>query len=193
MLISKEAQGYNKQEALETTGLDVNLDKFKNATIAWKKAGSPMNQKEINNFMEAYIKKNKCVGAYLVIDPANSDTRLRPYNVVNEVTKGKRKYTTVYQVKEADLKVVNHVEIDEDGVEYNVPEVTVVGTGLVEARADKKDVAVKLMKELIVENKKDYTIELVKETTPEQKFAAHGIYTPSKSAKLGKFLFFVNE
>ena len=54
-----EAQGYSKEKALEATGLDVQLEMLKNATQAWKKAGSPMNTKELNRFMAEYIKKNK--------------------------------------------------------------------------------------------------------------------------------------
>ena len=49
------------------------------------------------------------------------------------------------------------------------------------------------MKELIEENKKDYVVEIVKEVTAGQKYAGYGQYTPSKSAKLGKFMFFVTE
>ena len=45
-----EAQGYSKEKALEATGLDVQLEMLKNATQAWKKAGSPMNTKDLNRF-----------------------------------------------------------------------------------------------------------------------------------------------
>jgi hypothetical protein len=49
------------------------------------------------------------------------------------------------------------------------------------------------MKDLIEANKKDYVIEIVKEITDGQKYAGYGQYTPSKSAKLGKFIFYVQE
>ena len=188
-----EAQGYNKEKALEASGLDIELERLKNATQAWKKAGSPMNTKEMNRFMENYIKNNKCVGAYLVIEASSDDTRIRPYTVINETTKGKRKTTTTYQVKEAELKVKYTKTTDENGEEVEIPEVHVISTGAVEARADKKDLALKLMKELIEETKKNYVIEIVKEVTEGQKYAGYGQYTPSKSAKLGKFVFFVQE
>ena len=188
-----EAQGYNKEKALEATGLDVQLEMLKNATQAWKKAGSPMNTKELNRFMAEYIKKNKLVGAYLVIEPSADDTRLRPYSVINETTTGKRKTTTTYQIKEADLKVKYSTVINEAGEAVEVPSVEVIGVGAVEARADKKDLALRLMKELIEENHKDYVVEIVKEVTEGQKYAGYGQYTPSRSAKLGKFLFFVQE
>ena len=188
-----EAQGYSKEKALEATGLDVQLEMLKNATQAWKKAGSPMNTKELNRFMAEYIKKNKLVGAYLVIEPSADDTRLRPYSVINETTTGKRKTTTTYQIKEADLKVKYSTVINEAGEAVEVPSVEVIGVGAVEARADKKDLALRLMKELIEETKKNYVIEIVKEVTEGQKYAGYGQYTPSKSAKLGKFVFFVQE
>ena len=188
-----EAQGYNKEKALESTGLDVQLDMLKNATQAWKKAGSPVNTKELNRFMSEYIKRNKLVGAYLVIEASSDDTRLRPYSVINETTKGKRKTTTTYQIKEAELKVKYTKMITEDNEEIEVPVVDVLTVGAVEARADKKDSALRVMKDLIETNKKDYVVEIVKEVTEGQKYAGYGQYTPSKSAKLGKFLFFVQE
>ena len=192
-MLIKESQGYSKEKALEASGLDVELEMLKNATLAWKKAGSPMNTKELNRFMAEYIKKNKLVGAYLVIEPSADDTRLRPYSVINETTTGKRKTTTTYQIKEADLKVKYSTVINEAGEAVEVPSVEVIGVGAVEARADKKDLALRLMKELIEENHKDYVVEIVKEVTEGQKYAGYGQYTPSRSAKLGKFLFFVQE
>ena len=188
-----EAQGYSKEKALEATGLDVQLEMLKNATQAWKKAGSPMNTKDLNRFIADYIKKNKLVGAYLVIEPSSDDTRLRPYSVINETTTGKRKTTTTYQIKEADLKVKYATVVDENGETVEIPSVEVIGVGAVEARADKKDLALKIMKELIEENHKDYVVEIVKEVTEGQRYAGYGQYTPSRSAKLGKFLFFVQE
>lgn len=196
-----EAQGYSKDKAYATTGLDTDLDKLRNATISWKKAGAPINGKKLNDFFEAYIKEKKAYGAYIVIEAASDDTRLRPYSVINEVTKGARKYTTVYQIKPADLKVTRkalkdaegNVVLDEEGVEVVETLVTVSNTGAVEGRAGKKDAAERVMKDLIKENKRDYVIELVKEVTTGQKFASYGEYTPSKTAEIGKFLFAVSE
>lgn len=188
-----EAQGYSKEKAFIETGLDANLDKFRNATISWKKAGAPISGKKLEEFLSAYMKEKKAVGIYLVVTPSSDDTRLRPYTVINEATKGKRKATTTYQIKEADLKVKTKMVKgeDEDGNEIEVEEVTVAvsNTGAVEGRATKKDAAVKLMKELIKENRKDYVIEIVKEITEGQKYASYGVYTPSKTAEKGQFIF----
>ena len=189
-----EAQGFSKEKALIATGLDVEMDRLKNATQAWKKAGSPMGQKQLTQFMSEYIKKNKVVGAYLVIEPASDDTRLRPYNVINEVTDGKRKVKTVYQIKEGEFKTKVEKSVDEEGKEVVKTIVTgVEQLGAVVATADKKDTAFKLLKELIEVNKRDYVVEIVKEVVEGKKYAGYGQYTPSKSAKLGKFVFFVQE
>ena len=195
----KEAQGYNKQAALESTGLEISIEKFKNATLAWKKAGSPLNTKDMNKFFTEYLKNNKLISnCYIVVESASDDTRKRPYTVINETTTGKRKTSTTYQVKEADLKVKynTYTVVDEETgekKEVTTPTVDVIAVGAVEARANKKDEAFKLMKELIEETKKTYAVEIVKEVTEGQKYAGYGIYTPSKSAKQGKFMFFVTE
>jgi len=190
---SVEAQGYSKEKALETTGLDVELERLKNATLAWKKAGAPMTTKGLNGFMATYIKEKKAFGAYIVVEAASDDTRLRPYSVINETTKGKRKATTTYQIKQAELKVKHTTSVNEAGEAIEIPVVEVISAGAVEARAPKKDAAFKLMKELIELNKTDYVVEIVKEITDGQKYAGYGQYTPSKSAKIGKFFFFVAE
>lgn len=189
----KESQGYSKEKALVATGLEISLEDMKNATQAWKKANSPINGKTLHAFMEKYLKDHKIMGAYIQLEAASDDTRMHPYSVINEATKGRRKSTTTYQIKEGEFKVKYKTVEDEEGNTKEVPEVTVVSVGAVEGRADKKDTAIKLMKEMIESEKKDFVIEIVKEITEGQKFAAYGQYTPSKSAKMGKFIFFTRE
>lgn len=192
-----ESQGYSKQKAFEAANLDAELDMLKNATQAWKKAGSPVNTRELSKFMTNYLKDKKAVGAFIVVDPSSDDTRVRPYNVINEVTTGRRKATTFYQIKEAEFRVKMVDKLDEEGAVVKteegevvkVPKVTVDSVGIVAGRAERKDAAFKFMKELIEANKKDYVVEIVKEITEGQKYAGYGQYTPSKSAKLGKFVF----
>lgn len=188
-----EAQGYSKQKALVATGLDVELDDLKNATQLWKKKGAPINSRDLNKFMTEYIKDNKVIGAYVVVESSSDDSRLRPYSVINEATHGKRKTRTTYQIKEGTFKVKTSKVLNEEGVETEVVKVDVLELGATEAKAEKKDVAIKKMKELIEANKKDYVIEIAKEVTEGQRYAAYGQYTPSKSAKMGKFIFFVRE
>lgn len=224
-MLVKEVQAYSKEKAYELSGVEVPLKKLKNATSMWKRSGSPINTKDLNKFMQDYMDKFKLAGAYLVIDPAVDDTRLRPYTVVNEVTSGRRKEVRVYEVKEAEFSLKQHkeevVSVDEEGNEVVTEKLTpylketvysedpetgetvakeikkadvkVHSTGLVEAKHTKKDVAIKLMKELIAENRKDYVIEVGRDVIEGQKYAAYGKYTPSASAKEGKFIFFVSE
>jgi hypothetical protein len=143
--------------------------------------------------MESYVKDNKVVGGYIVVEPSADDTRTRPYTVINETTTGKRRAKTSYQIKEAEFKVNTKTVTNEEGEEEKVVSVDVLSLGAVEAKADKKDDAMRKMKELIEANKKDYVIEIVREIVEGQKYAGYGKYTPSKSAKKGKFIFFVAE
>lgn len=188
-----EAQGYTKEEALVASGLDVSFGKIKNATQMWRKQNSPIKEKELRKFMENYTKDNKVMGAYLVVESSAKDTRVRPYSIINEVTTGKRKTKTTYQVKEGTFKVKYDVSVDDEGNEVKHPVVEVISLGAVQEKADKKDLAIKKMKALIEENKKDYVVEIVKEVKEGQPYAAYGQYSPSKSAKKGKFIFFVED
>ena len=197
---SFEAVGYSKQKAIESINLDVNLEKFVNATSKWKNAGSPLNTKDLNNFMTSYLKGTKAMGGYIVVDAAVDDTRQRPYSVINEVTDGKRKTKTFYQIKEAEFttkyKKENKVVLDEEGnevtKEVEIPVVKLTAVGAIVDKADKKDAANRLMKELITENKRQYVIEIAKEVVEGKKYASYGDYTPSSAAKQGKFIFFIN-
>ena len=189
----KESQGYSKTKALEAANLDVELERLKNATIAWKKANSPINNKDLQKFAAQYLKEKKAVGFYIVVEPSADDTRLRPYTIINEVTTGKRKAKTVYQIKPAEFKVKTTPITKEDGTIEESHDVKVLSAGGTALVAATKSEAFKMMKELIEENKQNYAIEIVREITEGQKYAGYGIYTPSKSAKMGKFLFCVAE
>lgn len=188
-----EALGYSKTKAYASTGLEADIEMLKNATIAWKKIGSPLSGKPFNEFITSYCKAKKAVGGYIIVDPAADDTRQRPYTVINEVTDGKRKAKTFYQIKEAELKVKSKKIQAKDGSEKELLSVDVISAGIIAGKAERKEAAVKLMKELIEANKRNYAIEIGKEVVEGKRFASYGIYTPSKSAHQGKFIFFVNE
>lgn len=185
---SVQAKGYSKEKALATTDLDVNLEMLKNATRKWKEAGSPVGGKELTAFMVEYMAANKKnIGAYIVVEPSSDDTRTRPYSVINEPTRGRRKKKTVYQIKEGTFDVKESKNEDGDPVK----KVTVKSLGPVVHKAEKKDEAISSMKELIEANHTDYVIEIVSEVVEGQPYAAYGKYTPSKSAKEGTFVFFL--
>ena len=192
-MITKEVNGYSKQKAYEKTELSVDFEMLKNATQAWKKAGAPIKTKDLNAFMAAYLKDKKAAGAYIVVDGASDDTRLRPYTVVNEVTTGKRKTKTFYHITEAELKLKEKTVTNDEGQEEVLTTAEILNLGVSVTKVDRKDIALKAMKELIEENKRDYVIEIKKDVVEGQPYAAFGKYTPSKSAKEGKFIFFTNE
>lgn len=191
-MLLKEAQGFTKEEAFATTGIDADFSMFKNATQAWKKAGSPLG-KELGKFLAGYSAKQKLIGAYIVVDSSSADTRERPYKIVNEITDGKRKFKRSYAIVEAELKVSTTKIADEEGNEKEITNVKVISTGATEGKADKKETAMQLMRDIIAETKKDYVIKIVEEVVEGKEFAGYGIYTPSKSAKTGKFVFFTQE
>lgn len=185
-----EAEGYSKEKAHKETGLELDIEMFRNATLSWKKAGSPTGDKALKEFLNNYFKKEKVPGVLIAVTPSSDDTRQRPYTIVNEVTTGKRKATSVYQVKEAVLKPkVKEVTNEKTGEVEKEITVEVVSSGLIAGKATKKDASLKVMKDLIRDNKKDYVIEIVKEITEGQKYAAYGLYTPSTNAEKGKFIF----
>lgn len=190
-----QSKGYSKEKALAEAGIEIEDPKqLTNATQMWKKSGSPLTEKGLKEFLEWYVQDRKAYGGvYIVLDPASDDTRKRPYNVINEATTERRKTKRMYQVKEAEIKVTTKTEIDENGESYDVDIAKVVAVGEIVGKAEKKNDAVKIMKDKIKENKKDYVIEIVSEVVQGQKYASYGKYVPSKSAEVGTFIFAFKE
>jgi hypothetical protein len=185
----KEANGYSREEAYATTGFSADFEMLKNATQAWKKVGSPIDKKKLTQFLTDYATKQKLLGAYIVVDPSSTDTRERPYTIVNEVTDGKRKFKRCYAVVEAELKVTSSVTTDEAGEEKKTHTVKVINTGAVMGKADKKDEAFQIMRDLIRDTKKNFVVKIQEEVVEGKEYAGYGVYTPAKSAKSGKFIF----
>lgn len=190
-----QSKGYSKEKALAEAGIEIEDPKqLTNATQMWKKSGSPLNEKGLKEFLAWYIQDRKAYGGvYIVLDPASDDTRKRPYNVINEATTERRKTKRMYQVKEAEIKVTTKTEVDENGESCDVDIAKVVAVGEIVGKAEKKNDAVKIMKDKIKENKKDYVIEIVSEVVQGQKYASYGKYVPSKSAEVGTFIFAFKE
>ena len=196
-------KGVSKEEALSQVNFNAG---FKNATQAWVKAGKPTyGTNDFKVFATEYLKKatkgTPGVGAYVVIDAAVADTRERPYKVISVSNEGTRKYQTVYQIVEADLKTKTKkatklVKVkDEEGnvteVEKEVNEVVaeIVALGTVVETASKKGEAEEKMKAWITNTKRDYVINLAK-VTDHNPIAAYGVYTPSTSTKEGTYIAF---
>lgn len=195
-MTSKQASGFSKEEAFINSGIDADFSKFGNATQMWKKEGSPMETKKLNKFMSEYMTKRKLVGAFIVVDGSKEDTRERSYTFINDVTDGKRKKKTVYQVIEAelDVKVQKETITDAETGEEKVVEKKVVkdvlAEGIVADICDTKKEAIEVAKSLTNETRKDYVIKIATEVVEGKPYAGYSVYTPSKSAKQGTFMFF---
>ena len=93
-------KGFTKQEAFgEKAEYSVKFD----ATLAWKKAGSPVGD-EFKEFAKAYldkkIKSAPGVGFSVAVSAGVKDDRERPYQTEVITQTGNRKYKTVYQVRD---------------------------------------------------------------------------------------------
>ena len=188
-------KGFTKEEALSQVEFNAS---FKNATQAWIKAGKPTyGTNDFKVFATEYLKKSTKgtagVGAHVVIEAGIADSRERPYKVISVSNEGTRKYNTVYQIVEADLKKkqVKVIKTDKEGVEKEVTETKaeLLELGTVVDTASKKGEAEDKMKQWITETKRDYIVNVVK-VTDHNPIAAFGIYTPSTSSKEGTYIAF---
>jgi hypothetical protein len=157
-------KGFNRADAFGTqASYDVKFD----ATIAWKKAGSPVG-KDFKEFAEGYLTKKvknvAGIGFAVVVAPGVEDNRERPYTADIVTTEGKRKYKTVYQVFDTQDKFLG--------------------------QKDKKSESLKLAKKLVTTNHTDVVIKVAKVVTEGQPTAATVKYTPSINAKEGSYIFF---
>lgn len=168
-----EVTGRTKEEAFNAAPFQINGDATK-AYKNWKEknpgAITDAAQKE---FMIEYLKtKTKCapgIGFAITIEPAVADTRERPYtltDVKNE--KGKRKYVTTYEIKDASTGEV------------------IAATQ--ETKAKAKEIAKDLYK------KKGFKGNLIctytKQVAEGEPIAFKVAYTPSKASHPGTYLVF---
>jgi hypothetical protein len=167
-----EVTGATKEEALAKAPFQIIGDAtqaFKN----WKKKQiDGVTDAKIKEFALDYIqKKTKSaagVGFSITVDAAVADTRERPYKI-NDVKneKGKRKYSTIYIIKNRDT---NEILAKCD-----------------ETKAKAKDVVKKLYKDGF---KGRVICTYTKEVTEGEPVAFYGDYTPSKSTKSGRYIVF---
>lgn len=165
--------GTTKDEALASAPFGLQ----KNATQAfenWKKKQTGViTDADIRNFMINYLesetKSLPGVGCYIVEEAAVASSRQRPYVIENiKNTEGARKYKTVYRW------------IDDN-------------TGQIVCESDKtKAAASNCLKMMYSEKgyKGNAHLDLVKVPVKGQATVARAKYTPSKSAKSGRYLAF---
>jgi len=158
-------KGFTKDEAFAK---QANYDVKFNATLAWKKANSPVGT-EFKAFAADYLgKKLKSVagiGVFVVVSSGVEDNRERPYTTNVIATEGKRKYKA------------NYIIVDK-------------ATEAIVGDAGKKSEAIAKGKDIVSEKRIDVRIELIKRVSEGQAIAAEITYTPSKNAKEGSFMFF---
>lgn len=163
-----EIKAFNRQEVNEVSPFQIMRD----ATQAWKAAGSPMlgSLKEFAaNYLEKHTKGVKNVGCMIVVDGGVSDSRENPYSVKDiKNEKGKRKYKTAYQ-----------------GINPKTGEILFT---CLETKAEAK----KMAKELYTEKgyKGDVICRYIKIVAEGENGAFEVKYTPSKSTKQGTYIVF---
>lgn len=164
---------FSEKEAREKAA-EANLAVVRNVTLSWNKVGCPaVGTDEFYEFAKATIKKlhlenTTGAGLLVVVEAGSSDTRKRPYNIVNNVVEGTKKYETTYEIRRVD-----------DG--------TLVGT------APKKKEAIKLAQKLMVDVKADMECRVVKTVKDDKDLAFTAEYVPSINTKTGTYVVFGNE
>jgi len=195
-----EVSGFTKEEALSTVEFNTSMTGA-NATQAWVKAGSPeVDSKAFKAFAAAQLEKkfknSAGIGAYVVLEGGVADSRERPYKVISvPVIEGGRKYKTVHQIIEADVKTktVKEEVVNAEGdtvVKDVIKAVSHVEIGLPVASYDTKGEAQEAAKELTAVTKATYIVKNVKVETTGQEVEAYVLYTPSVSAKVGTYIAF---
>ena len=163
-----EVKGYTKDEAVKQVDFQIMRD----ATQAWKAAGKPVMEKDLRAFCADYLAKHTKfianAGCVITIEAGSANTRETPCTVRNiKNEKGKRGFKTGYQA------------IDK-------------ATGeILFTNFETKAKAEKMAKELY---KKGFTGDIfcryVREVVSGEAGAFEVLYTPSKSAKVGKYICF---
>lgn len=168
---SLEVTGATKQEALDKAPFYIQVDATQ-AYRNWKEKQSTVTEAGKKQFMLDYLKsktKNAPgVGCSITIESAVADKKERPYKITDvKNEQGKRKYATVYSLKDRD-------------------------TGVILAKCDEtKAKAKEVAKQLFKDGYKGRVIcTYTKEVTEGEPIAFYADYCPSKSTKQGVYLVF---
>ena len=166
-----EVCGATKQEALDKAPFKVLYDATQ-AYRHWKEKQDTITEGNLKDFMQEYLQKKTKnapgVGCSITVESAVADTRERPYKITDvKNEKGKRKYSTIYIVKDRDT---NEIIAKCD-----------------ETKAKAKDI----VKELYKSGVKGRVIcNYTKEVTEGEPVAFYADYAPSKSTKQGVYTVF---
>jgi len=167
-----EVVGETKQDALDSAPFKVLYD----ATQAYKnwmekQEGTVTEAMKKNFYIEYLAKKTKNapgVGCSITIEAAVASTRERPYKIIDvKNEKGKRKYTTIYLIKDQDTN-----------------EILAKGD---ETKAKAKDIVKKLYKDGY---KGNIICTYSREVVEGEPVAFYAKYEKSKNAKNGRYVVF---
>ena len=166
-----DVTGATKQEALDKAPFKVLYDATQ-AYRNWREKQEFINDNAIKDFMQQYLQKKTKnapgVGCSITIESAVADTRERPYKITDiKNEKGKRKYSTVYTVRDRDT---NEILAKSD-----------------ETKAKAKEIVKELYKNGF---KGRIVCDYVKEVTEGEPVAFYAEYAPSKSTKPGVYTVF---
>ena len=183
----KECEGYNTTEAFAKLDFipDSPLIQNPNVTRAWKLVGSPFPgsvrfKKFALKQLGKKTRKAPGYGLYIVLDPPQEDTRLLPFKIINPKVEGKRNWTRVFFIREDEVTLK-----EEDGEQV----IDIITEGKFVTECYSKAEAIETMKKLTTVNHKSYSAVAVK-VPNRDKLAAICIYTPSVTAKKGRYAAF---
>lgn len=165
-----EIKAYSVDEAKEIAKSQYGIGVVANVTPSYKKAGEPTGDK-FKLFMGQTLEKRNLVdvpgtGLLVTVDPGTKDTKLRPYEFVNNIVEG----TT-------NFKRVNELRLKSND--------KLIG------EASKKGDAVKLAKKLMLEYKEDIVCKIVyRAMDPDRETAFELTYKPSANTKQGTYVVF---
>ena len=166
-----EIVAFSKDEAKQKAK-EMGLNVVSEVTQTWKNKKSPVSDKDMYNFaIDIFSKKRlndvEGVGLMITIDPANADTRERPYQINSFKNEGKRHTKRVVEIRS-----------EKNG--------TLLGV------AENKKEAEKVAKALITKYREDVIATVVYKVIENKDILFKGKYTPSINAKEGKYIVFGN-
>lgn len=154
-----EVTGNTKEEALESAPFNVPIDRWVNATQAFKnwreKQTGAITDAAIKEFKLNYLATKKISAAYIVKEAAVKDSRKRPYKIEDIKREGATKTGKVFQLIEegtgrvlAETKVKMVPQVDKEGNKITDEE----GNVRMKVAAETKAAAKELAKKLIIED-----------------------------------------
>lgn len=186
-----EVQAFTRDEATAQAPFTVQRD----ATQAWKNAGMPQFGEELNKFMGEYLakftKNAPGTGCSITVMAGSPDTREKPCKFEEIVNK-----TVTGQVKRVNKETGEEEMVDTTKRKYSTVYTWVDDETkeILDKSSETKAVAKKRMGELYETGYKgNATCYYTKEVSEGEPRAFSVKYTPSVSAKKGKYLLFGHE